>query len=895
MTSARVESLISRSGPTGRPFCWSCGAIEPGLPWCRFCTAKTTCPSAIQSELIGRVFKVRRFLQERRAIAVGESSVGAVLLVEGGRLEQVPKTRLREVNSPNFGAGKTVSRGWPLMLASMAVEAGRSKLAWDAAVLRDKALELCATLDEARLFALDALAAGCPNAVWPLPLSDSEKFWLLASYHAAQGEIHAALEYLVKLPCDRYPQKDRIIAKCWPQVTKGAIDRNLLVSHLYPFRRWSSLSDLLVRLLMNDSSDATGLRNAIVAVVEDFHLGDQDREWYQQQALPLIAGIDAGIWFSEDVSTIGPQTSVLSAVAYAKHRGPAPSYLYLAAVLSESSSVRDDIFDAGLIREEDIRRYPEELAAGLLARLAPREITDQEVARLGLQDELARRAFLRRDRQYLESLPRSSVRDRLLLLDDLRLGRVDEVEDNLHLLTASEKEVATGLAKWLQSGPSSPVPASLLADRSLWETILLVADEPVLPSDGVEVKAFNSWRFLKHSIDALLAWEWTKALEFAKMSLSVATDEVFRDEALNIIACVHWHKENDEAAIQALEQAIRGNYTESLQVNIGVVASVLKPHMGADHVARLALEAPSLELRVSAAKRGFELWAKAVDSEEVSEQMPARLREALRSLALQRIELDDFRWLLRVLADHDKEWLAKPSSLLKSPHRYTPEARVYTARAKGLDEFLCALTTALRYSNASWLLEERDSIVAQTLHALAAEADNLGAAVLAIKILETGMPVKSEDRLDLAALAVPLIVRELDPNLGEPKETLLDILVAAKNELANVPESYRKDAAARLDHAFNTLGAAYALAKIRLITEITALYYLIDAQPGSRRVLYSSEAASVLQSLMRVIDETAWLMSRLAPHVTEETLRECVHAVWTDSYQLSMAIRSKIK
>lgn len=876
-------------------FCWSCGTPDPGSPICRSCGTSTLAPSMSRSAVIGRVFKVRAGLRKRRAIALGESTSAAQLLLDGGGIQDVAKSHLGTPEPSGYGAGNTLSRGWPLILAAMAVEGGRESALWDPSVLREAGMALCSTLEETRLLALDALTAGMTDLIVQLPLSENERNWLLASHHAARGNTAAALEHLVRLPRDGYPDKERIVVRCWPEIAEGAADRDLIGSHLEPFRDRSPLSDLLWRLLRGEPGDVAGLRRGVAALLDVLGLAIDSAPRRRAQA--FLSALDPEMRFGEDISEVGSQASLLMALAHAKGRSPAPSFVDVGAVLRESPSVRDDIFDAGLIDPEQIRNVPRQEAVGLLGRLAPWELSDEEVAASGFHEEIARRAFLAGDRRRLESLPQGSVRERFLLLDDLRSGRTDAFESASKFLLANERRVASDLVAWLRAGGRGPVPPSLLADPSTWETIRSVTEAPILPSDDPGAEAFRVWLELHNAKAALLDWNWVGALEAAKECLRLASDEVVRDEALNMIACAHWQLGNVEAAIQALAQALEGNYTEGLQVNIGVVAAGLEPQIAAEHLGQLALEAPTLKLRVAAAMRALALWTltrEGWEADEVTDEMPAKLRRALRALATEPVELDQFRRIVKLLANWDAEWLRDSANLASSPHRETLEAELYVALAQGVPEFVKVLAHALRSSDAVWVTEERDQMIDSALAALVTDSPSLGAALFGVEILTSGVPLEAGRRVPLTAFAVAAVAANIDPQEGEPKQKFLDMLIAAKKELEAVPDGERERVGKALDYAFVRLGAAYGAARTIQLNQVVDAYnqilFRISGVP--RWHIDRSAVRRATDPLLQFCDGTIWLMSQLTPHVTQAEVREGLEELRAEAQRVGSAIRS---
>ena len=153
--------------------------------------------------------------------------------------------------------------------------------------------------------------------------------------------------------------------------------------------------------------------------------------------------------------------------------------------------------------------------------------------------------------------------------------------------------------------------------------------------------------------------------------------EATRDEALNLMAAVQWQVGRDEAAIQALEQAIDNEHSSALPANIGVVSGGEDPAAGAHHLARLVLESSFPELCVAAALRAVDMWGSAAsnfDDDDPEADMPEDLVHALRVVVAGPLGLYPFRRLVRLMASVDAEWLGRrtASSRLRTVVRWRP-------------------------------------------------------------------------------------------------------------------------------------------------------------------------------------------------------------------------------
>src|SRR5690606_33939995 len=285
----------------------------------------------------------------------------------------------------------------------------------------------------------------------------------------------------------------------------------------------------------------------------------------------------------------------------------------------------------------------------------------------------------------------------------------------------------------------------------------------------------------------LYAWDWSAALEAARTCLRFAVDETLRDEAHNLIAAAQWQLGNDEAASQALAVALDGEYTAALQVNYAVVASELEPQQAAAHLSKLVREAPDLPLRISAAMQAVRLWRSGQQWRQ-GDPLPADLAGAVRSRVVAPLESGTFRDLVRLLATHDHQWLAVPGALAGSPHQSTLAARIWTANARGAEEFVKELAAALRGSPERWVEELRDQVIQDLVEQLRQP----GGSQLwryGLLLLQHQFPVPLNLRVVVLALAVPEVCAGMDKRTAEPATTFLTWLEEAALEVTRQADS----------------------------------------------------------------------------------------------------------
>lgn len=487
-----------------------------------------------------------------------------------------------------------------------------------------------------------------------------------------------------------------------------------------------------------------------------------------------------------------------------------------------SLSLLDDLIDSGI-------QFPPATIAKLKAvdrvyltgRMNPERLLDQEVADLQFHKEETRRRVIAGDINQLadmQDIP-SDIRARAQFARDKVFS--DAIREALPQWVAAIETFANS------SDPLRTIPPEITREGILWSYGAEVLGQAVttypLANDD-SARQFLSWACLNVAQNFLYERKTDLAIEAAKAALMQAQTEKLKDEALNLIACAHWLDERDSEAIAALQNALAGNRNESLQVNLGVVASTSNPETAALELARLVSESDSLELRSNAAMRAAGMWLNDENpwKSDVKDGMPAAIRDALRTIVTEPITIETFVFVARVLSHQDSAWLANKSNLGRSPHGGTTEARVLCARAAGFDQFIAELISIFRQPNPSqWVTDERDNFVDALINQSKSDFE-LGAALFLSSAIDNGLPVIDKHRILISPLSVLEMCAVLDPEKGEPQDRFYTDLVTTQNRFSN-----HEDYSGWTDlyqMAWDRLTAIHCLANQKLLLRLSEIH-----------------------------------------------------------------------
>jgi hypothetical protein len=731
---------------------------------------------------VGLCFRLRHLPHAPVGVVVDHAPGALVVLHDGAAASLLPPAALVEGAAPPVDVHAHRSSAWKLVALAAAIAGRRAEFDWDQGALHDRGMALAARSDDARrLFALDALAAARPELVPAVGLPTGETWAVLAAWHADAGRTGEALEALRRVPPGA-PVPTGVVtaaARCWARADTPT--RAHLVALVQPWQRVEPLADLLVALAAGDgvgrpAAAAAALAPAVSGVLRAVGgTGDADRD---QQAAALVEACTTGRGPYVSVAGLGPAAALLAATrgltrnaaGEAAIGGPgswASPDLAAEAVAAAPQSVVDDLVDAGVVGvdllDELVALVPADQATYLVARLAPEQLPDAAVEALGHTDEALRRAAAAGDHDALVGAPPSPVRDGLLLAADLRAGRLDAAAAAATTRPPMERAVLELLVARMREQTVTAADDALFADPTTWPFLAELDRGRLRPHRTTgAARRYVAWRTLREARDILWAGEPATALARARDLLGWADDDAVRAEACNLAATAHWLRGEDREAMQALLAAVDTRHTEALQVNLGIVAGAVEPELAAEHLAGMALEAPSRALRSEAALRAVSLWQQAVEAGVAPEELPDAVRTALRATVGEAIPLDRFRVVVRLLALWDPEWVVAHGDLGGSPHGGTAEAQVYVARAHGLEPFVGALADALRGDDPPrWAQQERDGLLRALLAALHDDDPAPAPRACAEAVLVVDMALQPDQEALLATLLARARAHEL--------------------------------------------------------------------------------------------------------------------------------------
>lgn len=702
-----------------------------------------------------------------------------------------------------------------------------------------------------------AYAMGRDDWAEPLNLAPMTAMWLQAGSLARAGELEAASRLLTELPAGVFPARLGIWAQAVP--TLSAVVSSQVQATLGGFEGLSETHDAaveVVRVALADAeADACGQASTV-----------------RQRLAVSMPQLCPRYRTRVEHASENPHGRLLRLV----EESPAELAQHPGLLAHASEAVLDELIETNVITVGWLElELPEPVFTYVAARLDPTRLDDAAVKRLGLGEEQARRAVLRG--QSVPSELSQEVTRRYQALGGLLAG--DAVPASAMALASDETPFAEDLQQALDHPGRvpdedllwSPVARQALARQALSGLKLGEVDAGDLSTDQAR---FVGTVALEQSRHALYRWSWQDAIAHAKQCLRLCDDEPIRDEALNLIAAASWQLGNDDAAIGALQTALDGEYTLALQANIGLVAQQLAPDLAGQHLARLITDAPDLGLRVEAAKRTLAIWqAKELPGDEGND-LPTDIAHALRTLMNQPIDADDFRLLAVLLADHDADWMATFDTQTSSPHAGSAAARLYAARARGIDEFVATLAELLQAGNApEWVARERDQLVDAVIDALVAEEPMVGAVSVAELMLQHRLPMDQPQPIVVRALTARMVaVVVIGDQEGEPALRFLDALEHDAAQLDTLEPEDRDWAQTAVQLGFDAVARAYLSYRWERLRNAAAshddLAATIASIPRSRRNRGAiQQAATELEQATR---DSRQLFTRLRRNVTDE-------------------------
>ncbi|MEX2422941.1 MAG: hypothetical protein WD990_03085 [Acidimicrobiia bacterium] len=670
---------------------------------------------------------------------------------------------------------------------------------------------------EARRYAMALLAGGDLATVEKLPLESSEKDWLAMHGHSLAGNWAEAAEAACRLPPDRYLDQYSVILRAVVEgIDPETVRRRLTESPPHPASVIASF------LAMGSPADT----ERVLGLVE------------QMVGEPFEPAQD-GVAHAVRVMMQDPPSGFVTTGALDQFTG------HRAAV--------DDFIDRYPQRVDVTDGSPDDL----VARVDPSRLDDASLRILNHDTELARRAYVRGD--GLDGLPDSPSARHFQALAALRDGNSFDVDD----FTDGQ---AVEVARALETGE---VPSGLLDDPTVWPVLadhLTEADAAAHPTQAA------GW-YLTRSLDALWAWDFDLAARYARQVLKHSESEVERDEALNIVAYTLCVEGRDQHAIAALESALAGEYSASLQSNIGVIAESLEPNKAAAHLAAMASEAPTLDLKLAAARRAFSIWDPdhpVWEDEDSEATIPTALRDVLRRLAVAPTDPDDHRWVMQLLSYVDRDWISNPCNVSDSPNAGSIAHKYYVARAGGSpEEYIAEMVAGLKAEPESlWLQHERDQMVESLRSMIFSGDSHPGPAMFAFEAVDQGLPMSPLDRAVLIAGSVLIICQRLGEEKSEPSDRIFELLNVAWKETEEIDDDMRDKVVGLLDLAFDRYVGTVVMARQHGVSETVEVLRQMDSrlQDIPRRQVNMQAVWEVLNPIKAFLRETVKALERVLPH-----------------------------
>ncbi len=277
---------------------------------------------------------------------------------------------------------------------------------------------------------------------------------------------------------------------------------------------------------------------------------------------------------------------------------------------------------------------------------------------------------------------------------------------------------------------------------------------------------------LTAAMDCLWQWDWDAARDKAREVLKETKREDLRDEALNVLAAAEAMSGDLEKASAALKQAVEGEWNYALQQNLGIIAMATDPVLAAEQSSFWLDSALTEEDREAAIAFVLNLWAK-LDTENA--EIPERILNSFRGALGSELSEETFAFLGIFLANNDSEWVSKPNNWISSPHVKSLCGQMILARAEGFQEFIDFLAEHADAKHPE-VKKERDRLVTSLVSTMSREEDVLGAAMMAMSLIDSGLPCDSLNNALIRALTVQEICLYFRANEGEAKVELLEYL-----------------------------------------------------------------------------------------------------------------------
>jgi hypothetical protein len=804
-------------------WCRSCGAGGQAGAACERCGAGLDL-DAPAAGWVGLTFELPGRLRGRRVgICVGESAAGVEVHVSPKEPAVVvaPST----LATPAPGPASSLSAAARLLAAARR-PADTPGQQWDPGILAAKGwAHANRSMGARRRLHDEAARLGWTDVVGAVPLTESERAWRRAHDAAVAGRVPELRGALAALPAEGYAARVELALPFAEAIAADAAWAPLLASWVQ-----LALPGAAELAALTGAADWAGAMAAGAALLAP----DRAEAWreatasFERGAVPAPVAPTPGWW--------------ATAAAWSRAVAGEPVADDLRLVAALELPLLEDLVDAGALDGSQVVQVPDATSrVTLLARLDPALLSDERLVEVGHVDEVARRCFLRRDRTAVDRLPSSpGVEHYAGLLELVDGGALDR--ERVRPETAAALEVVERARDAVRDGRTAIVPAPVLNDPTTWRLFEDDARTGRLAPDA-ELRAsnpsFSQWCDLQRLLG--LVWEarWQDAVDLGSSLLPSLSEERYADEAANLVAFGLTQLGQDGRAVELLEQALAGSYTEALLVNTSIVAARVGVDVAAPVMARLVREAPSPELQCAAMLRAVRVWDEA-HGRAFPPELLGPLELALRSDC----SLADYVPLVRVAVRVGADVLLRlpePPGEKAGPFRLAL-ARVRFDRAQdgGHRELADAYVAVGReFGRTEWFEDEWSRLRAQLRDSVYVDFGRaVGSAIFIDAVLQAWPELFPErDRMLLASQAGAHLANAVDSPLSN--EALSRFFIGPIDQfLQREPELDQVEARAVAENFHRTLasaGVAFVVHAERQMEEPAGqLLARLEQQPAHR-------------------------------------------------------------
>ncbi len=854
-------------------FCWACGSlVGPAIgPPCPVCGVGRDLPSWDSGSPIGRRVEYRVRLSRRSAVVVATDSTSAIV-TDGRSDAHIPLSKIVFTD-----AGVWPSAWYRLHCAGLADRLGP------------------VSLGDRRAFAGCAVAARDLDGVGASGLGPREQAWLRMWLRHNAGDRSGALAEAVALGPVTYPDRLGVFAAALDDWVADASIRGLVFQLANSFPT-DQLAQLLLAVLADPMPDvAAPVQACVSSVAPGLAATDSTRT--------IAAAIRSGRSLAVATGSRYVSSATLRTVAICD----APPGSPLPDLAEVEMSVLDDAVDSGVLTLPLLESCGASLADGarlyLTARLDPGGLTDDQVAALGHRDEAHRRSFVAPGRA---PVPPGEPGGRYDLLTRLRDGDQRVVGDLVPMLPAEHAPVAIAVGASLHTGR---LHLEAVADPSTWDVLVPVfvrelQDDPA----GMEATARDAagWALLDLAKRELFDWRWPQAVWAASGCMAAVDDEPRSDEATAIKAAAALMNGDRDLAVGYLDDAATGEASDSLLVNLALLAADESPELAADALVRLARQTKDRRLAARAVVRAAHLYLR----DDGDWTPTSDHRRMLRRACGADLELGEHLEVMAVAAGVDSEWVSDPVNTADTPHSQTIEHRLAVAKAAdSVDSLLDLLTAASANGETPDVVEREVARLVSTSLAMMAESEepSVVAGLVALDLFDRNLPVEPGMAVILRAFAVQELcwyvadLEEMSPPLAD-WQAHLD---AAAAGLVRVPPEDLDSAQEVVDDARKVMARAWSLHWFRRRAGIVAHHQQTLEQYRDRMasVRSNQEVAGVNRVMHGILSElleaTVALRSeidaRIATVVQVDDLRDVVVGLRQSVIEIEVVLRRHLR